>query len=359
MQSNNQLEFLPRLSLFDDWLTIGHSFSPIAPRKGPSTCLTSSVDFIVREGFDPLDQSSTGAVTNANGSLGIALRNSALSLALSATGLSFQMGLDDPLGGTSSASARTAPSVKAILAKEFGNDSYLAASYDIKLKKPEFSACWVGTSDSEKATVTMALDPTYRALRVGAAVSLPGIEWRETVYNEDLDTIEEPRDDGARHSFWVTHESRLGHLLHRTQVGARLDLGRIINYACDKFDYNVFPRLPPMIWAIPGGRWLYNVIVPPEDEEQYRHQIHKWELGVSHDLNRRGPLVALSKSIGPLTASASWDVHSREAGAEVAMGRGGSLRLGVKAIKGASSSPFQGWERKPTLYLHVEPLSIV
>ena len=66
---------------------------------------------------------------------------------------------------------------------------------------------------------------------------LYGPTLRDTVYDEDKDTIEEPRDTGARHRLWVRHEARQRDLLHRTSVGARLDLGRIINYVVDYIDY--------------------------------------------------------------------------------------------------------------------------
>jgi hypothetical protein len=38
---------------------------------------------------------------------------------------------------------------------------------------------------------------------------------RETVYDEDNDVVEEPKDDGGRHRLWVRHEARQGNMLHR------------------------------------------------------------------------------------------------------------------------------------------------
>ena len=60
---------------------------------------------------------------------------------------------------------------------------------------------------------------------------------RDTLYDDDNDRIEEPRDDGARHRLWVSHEARHRDPLHRTSVGARLDLGRLMNYVADFIDY--------------------------------------------------------------------------------------------------------------------------
>jgi len=57
------------------------------------------------------------------------------------------------------------------------------------------------------------------------------------VYDEDKDVIEEPADSGARHRLWVRHEARHRDLLHRTVVGARVDLGRLVNYVADYIDY--------------------------------------------------------------------------------------------------------------------------
>ena len=67
------------------------------------------------------------------------------------------------------------------------------------------------------------------------------------MYDEDKDVVEEPADDGARHRLWVRHEARRHDLLHRTAVGARLDLGRLINYAADFVDYR-------WVWSVRG--WI-------------------------------------------------------------------------------------------------------
>lgn len=44
--------------------------------------------------------------------------------------------------------------------------------------------------------------------------------------------------------------------------------GRLINFVADVIDYRVEPRLPPLLWAIPGSQTLYNLLVPAEDENQ-------------------------------------------------------------------------------------------
>ena len=108
--------------------------------------------------------------------MGIALRSKSLAIGLTASNLSLKTGLDDPIA--TSAAAGTAPSLKATLAQEFSPDSFISVSYDLKLKKPEFGLCWTGETFTEKSTISVQADPIQRALRLSAAVSFPGPEWR-------------------------------------------------------------------------------------------------------------------------------------------------------------------------------------
>eukprot|EP00967_Tisochrysis_lutea_P065613 scaffold85347_cov18-Tisochrysis_lutea.AAC.1 len=66
-----------------------------------------------------------------------------------------------------------------------------------------------------------------------------GPEWRETVYDEDKDVIEDPVDDGGRHKLWVAHTVKDRQWAYSTRIGAVFDLGRLVNYVADFVDYNV------------------------------------------------------------------------------------------------------------------------
>ncbi len=89
-----------------------------------------------------------------------------------------------------------------------------------------------------------------------------------------------------------------------------------------------------------------------------RHKLRGWDLDASFDFGRRGPRLALAKSLRHATLSASWDVHEREAGLEYAHG---AVRLGARLGRGeaAAGGGFgAGWKR-PSLYLQLEPLSLL
>lgn len=352
----NRFAFLPFKSFIPfEWCTLGTAFANDGGSKlsAIDTRLAGRSTFVVRQGFDPVDDAATGRILEGDTDMGVALRAKTLAFALTASNLTMRAGLDNPLDA-GVASARTAPSLKATVAKRLGSDSdaYVAASYDLKQRKPEFGVCLAGDAGSDKATLCLSADPTNRALKIGAAVSFPGSEWRDTVFNEAEDVLEEPADDGGRHRLWVRHEARRGDLLHRTALGGVFDLGRIVNFAADFVDYRVEPRLPPLFWAIPLSQKLYNALVPPEDENQVRHNLKGWDLDVQHEFGRRGPRVALMKSFKYASLSGSWDVHDREAGVDYAMRSG--FRLGAR-LQHVSGS---GWGQ-PSLVLKMEPLSML
>ena len=177
MTGDNRLE-IPKQSILPfDWANLGSAFR-LRDGKLPTVAsgITGRCSFVVREGFDPLDKSSTGRVLESDGDMGITLRSKTFAIGLTASNLSLRTGLDDPLA--TSAAAGSAPSLKATLAQEFAQDSFISVSYDLKLKKPEFALCWTGDTFTEKATVCVQADPIQRALRLSAAVSFPGPEWR-------------------------------------------------------------------------------------------------------------------------------------------------------------------------------------
>ncbi len=57
---------------------------------------------------------------------------------------------------------------------------------------------------------------------------------RDIVYDEEKDILVSPEDDGARHQLWFHHEAKHRHLMHRTIVGASVDLGRAVNWLCSQ-----------------------------------------------------------------------------------------------------------------------------
>lgn len=353
---DNRLDFLPQRSFLPfEWRNLGQAYASSSSDPSPSNQLAAAklsgrATFVVRQGYDPLDNSSTGRVLEGDGDLGIAFRLKSLAFGLTASNLAMRSGLDDPLT-EAAAAVSTAPSLKATIAQEFSEDCFLAASYDLKLRKPELALCLAGETFTERATLCLQADPIQRALKIAAAVAFPGPEWRDTLYDEEKDAIEYPRDDGGRHRLWLRHEARPRALLHHTSVGASIDLGRTINWVCSQVDYKLEPRIPPLFWALPLSHTLYNALVPAEDENQVHHKISGWDLEVSHDFARSAPRLALIKTLRHASLSASWDMHSREAGVEY--GRRG-LRLGAKLGKVEGL----GW-KQPSLYLHVEPLALL
>ena len=84
---------------------------------------------------------------------------------------------------------------------------------------------------------------------------------------------------------------------------------------------------------------------------QYHHHIKGWDVDASFEFGRRGPTVALVKNLRHASLRASWDSHSKEAGLEY--GRKG-VKLGARLGKVEG----MGW-KQPSLYLHVEPLSLL
>lgn len=181
----NRLDFLPLKSFLPfEWRCLGQAFSESASNSGtagPSgaaASLSGRATFVVRQGYDPLDHSATGRVLEGDGDLGVALRLKSLALGLSASNLALRAGLDDPLTGSSAAAVGSAPSLKATLASEFAKDSFVAASYDLKLRKPELSLCMTGATHTDKATLCFQMDPVHRTLKMAGAASFTGLEWR-------------------------------------------------------------------------------------------------------------------------------------------------------------------------------------
>lgn len=201
--AENKLDFVPHVSLLPiEWRSLG---GVLGQAKGVQQDLTARCSFVVRQGFDPAALTATGRVIEAGGDAGISLQYRGLALALSMGGLSFKSGLDDPLtmNAAPTYSSEAVPTLKATIAKRLAADRYLAISYDLKQRKPEIAAAWSGETFTERATLLVSVDPQAQTLSAYAAVSTPGPDWRVDVYDDDADIVEEPKDDGGRHTLYL------------------------------------------------------------------------------------------------------------------------------------------------------------
>lgn len=273
--NDNKLDFVDGVSFMPwDWRNIGAAFQD--GRAETSQSVAGRCTFTARRGFDPLDGVDYGRVVEGVGDLGINLRSKQFAFHLGASNLAVKGGDDAPLAAVSVAGGRLA-SLKLAVAQEYAEDQYLAVSYDILQKRPELSLAWSGETFTEKATLSLHLDPVDRACRLRAAVSLPGPEWRQDVYDDVTGAVEPPADDPAsRHAVWVEHEARRRQLMAATRVGARLDLGRLVNWAADYVDYHLERKIPGLVWKIPLSQRLYNLLVPAEDENQVGEGLEGW-----------------------------------------------------------------------------------
>jgi hypothetical protein len=347
MTTENKLDFIQGATFLPwDWRNIGAVFGH---GTKTSQCVAARGNFVVRRGYDEQEQIDYGRVVEGLGDLGLNLRSKDYAFHISASNLSYKSGNDAPLRAQSVIGNALA-SLKFTFAQQYAEDQYIAVSYDLKQHKPEFSLAWSGETLTEKATVAVNVDPIDRAARVRAAVSFPGPEWRDDVYNDATRMIEVPKDDGARHSVFVEHELRRKQLMASTRVGASLDLGRIANCVADYVDYNLEYKIPGIIWRIPLSQRLYNFLVPALDEEQIRHHIKGWALELTHDFDRSGPLVGFSKKLGSGKVAANYDTADKSAGLELRLG-------GLKA--GARLSRQDKEWKNPQLLLMIEPLAFL
>lgn len=335
-----------------DWRNLGAAFQD--GRSENNQSVAARCNFTVRRGFDSLDSVDYGRVVEGVGDLGINLRSKQFVFHLGASNLTYKSGTDAPLRAVSAAGGGLA-SLKLTVAQEYTEDQYYAISYDVLQKKPELSLAWSGQTFTERATMSLHLDPVDRCCLVRAGVSFPGPEWREDVYNDVTGKVECPRDDGARHAVWVEHEARRRRPMAATRVGARVDVGRVVNWLCDAIDYRIEPRLPGIIWKIPLSQRLYNFLIPAEDENQDRHRIKGLSLEVSHDFARSAPAVGISKRLGWIgRAAVTYDVQAKEAEAQL---RVGGIVAGV-AVARAEGAGWREWS-SPCLTLSVQPLAFL
>lgn len=350
---SNKLDFVEGVSFLPwDWRNLGAVFQDGRTRE-TSQSVAARCNFTLRRGFDALEGADYGGVVEGVGDLGINLRSRAFAFHLGASNLTYKGGEDAPLRAAAAGGSRLA-SLKLAVAQEYAEDQFLAVSYDLLQKKPELAVAWSGETFTERATLSLHLDPVDRACRLRAGVSFPGPEWREDVYDEVTRTVECPAEDGgARHSVWVEHEARRRALLAATRVGARVDVGRIVNWAADWLDARVDRLVPGIFWSVPLSLRLYNLLVPAEDENQERHRIRGWAVEFAHDFARPAPAVGVSKRLGDVgRASAVYDAADRT----------GELRLrlgGLVAAAAVTRANGAGWREwsSPSFSLSVEPLA--
>jgi hypothetical protein len=270
-------------------------------------------------------------------------------LSVSTSDVCVRRGVDEPF---KAAAGQPSPSLKIGLVRSFGTDAMVGASWDVRHARPEATVAWAGHTSTEKAAVMLTADPLDRSLTVRAAVAAPGPEWRRVLYNEDTKRLEIPKDDGGRHRAYVVHTMRPRALLAATRAGARLDLGRALNWAADYADARVDRALPPSLWRIPGARGLYRLLVPGEDEAQRRYRISGWEVGLDHDFAASRPSLCVTKRAGGASLSASYDLEQRAA--SLAAGIGGGLGVTARAERAEGG----GWGR-PSLTLTMEPFGFL
>lgn len=192
IDGQNKVSFLKGVSLFPwDWKHIGASANRAGGNANQS--VGARVTFTTRSGSDESGV-QYGRVLESSADLSVGLKSRDFILALSAGNVAVRSGSDDP----KRVSAGQAPAgLKLTLARQFNEDNFIGASYDVRLNKPELSVCWTGETFTEKASLMLTADPLDRTLVLRAALATPGPEWRRMLYNEDNNTLEPVQDDGA------------------------------------------------------------------------------------------------------------------------------------------------------------------
>lgn len=147
--------------------------------------LSGRCAFALREGFDPIDGSSTGRVVEGGGDAAVTLRKGNTALSLTAGHLGYRAGLDNPLANSAAAAAvvgqgGTAPSLKLTVAREVAEDAFAALSFDIHQRKPELALGWAGNTLTEQASLVVHADPAMRTYSLAASVAFAGV-WLQPV----------------------------------------------------------------------------------------------------------------------------------------------------------------------------------
>lgn len=361
LSDKNKLDFVPVaaeshfLPTFD-WRTIGALWArgPSASSSGKaltSVKLSGRCAFTVREGFDPIDASSTGRVVEGNGDLGFTLRRGSVAFSLTAGNLAYHAGLDDPLASAQTrVGEASVPSLKLTVAKEYSEDSYAALSWDLAQKKPEIAFGWAGDTFAQQSSVVVHADPLMRTYKLSALIAFPGPDWRDILFNESTREVEYPPDDGSRHRLWLSHIIKDRQWGYKTRVGGAFDLGKIVNNIGEWIDDVIEPMIPPLVWRIPLMPNLYDLIVPPQDEDQVRYKVKGWDLEVVHEFGVKGSQLGLAKHFQYATLRSGWHTGTKEASI--------TYKKSAVSLSARIGRQDGGWG-KPSLMLQVEPLSLL
>lgn len=265
VDSSNKIDFIKGLSFVPwEWRNLGAAFSKsgVANQSIGTQC-----GFTLRPGVEQVENVNYGSVVDGQGAFSVGLKSRDFAFNVSASNVFVKLGADEPVKAVA---GQGPASLKVSLAKQFNEDNYVGVSYDLKLKKPELSVCWTGQTFLENSSLMVTAHPLDNCITMRAAVATPGPEWRRTLLDDMTGRLEEPRDDGGRHRFYIMNEMRQHNLTASTQVGCSLDVGRVVNSVADFVDNRLERKIPPVIWKIPGSVLLYGLLVPPEDEEQVR-----------------------------------------------------------------------------------------
>ncbi|KAF8065775.1 hypothetical protein HT031_002835 [Scenedesmus sp. PABB004] len=356
----NALDFIQGVALLP-W-ELNNLGAVFGARRDKAQCVASRARVVLRRGGGddgaaaaPPDGGGPayGNVMEALGDVGFNLRSGEAAFHVGASNLSLRAGADAPLRATSAVGG-TLASLKLAYAQEVAEDRFVGLSYDFGQRKPELSLAWAGDALTEQASLALTLDPVDRAARLRAGVTFPGPEWRRDAWDLASRSLQlVPVERGSRHTVWVQHEARRGDLLASTQLGARLDVGRLANLAGGFVDRQIEPRVPLLLWRLPFAQRLYRLAVPAEDADQLRYRIKGWAAELSHDFDRAGPTVGLSKQLGAgdTRLAASYDTASATAGVEL---RGRWLAAAARLTRQEDG----GW-RSPSVQLLVQPLGFL
>lgn len=347
MALDNKVDPINGRSVFPfEWHSLG---ATLRDKDDDKQALAARCNFTVRRGYDPVQFIDYGRVVEGLGDLGFSLRSKGITLNVSATNLVYKTGQDEPVRAQS-VLGQALSGLKVMLVREYVKDSYVAIAYDIKQQKPELSFCWTGETFQEKASLLASVDPVDRSMKLNAALVFPGPEWRVDVYDEDNDVVEEPKDYGARHKVYLEQVLKPRDMMHRTRVGIKLDVGRVLNCLGDYIQYNVEQRIPQVLWKIPFSKRVFDFLVPGEDEEQMRYHLKGWDVDVSHDFSLARPKVGLFKNFRHATVGLSYDLDKTSVGLEYS-------RSGFQVVASLGKRE-DGW-KNPSIELMVEPLAFL
>jgi hypothetical protein len=187
MTNSNKLDFITGVSLLPfDLNNLGAVYSS---SKDKAQCVASRCSFVVRRGWDDVEQLEYGNVVEALGDVGFNLRSKDYAFHISASNLSYKAGTDAPLRAQSLVGNALA-SLKLGYAQQVSEDRFLGVSYDFSQRKPELSFAWAGDTFSEQSSLAVSVDPVDRAARLRAAVSFPGPEWRRDMWDPETRSVQ-------------------------------------------------------------------------------------------------------------------------------------------------------------------------